>query len=62
MYRMKRMYPFIFILLFAALFITSYYPRIYTSRYGPAWNITTQVGLGAAILLFFITRRKKRHL
>ena len=56
---MKKMIAFIFIILFAMVFILSYMFGIPESRRGKAINLIGQIGLGASLLVFFILPGKK---
>ena len=51
---MKKMIAFVFVILFAAVFILSYMFGIPESKYSGAVNLTGQIGLGASLLVFFL--------
>ena len=55
------MIVFVFIILFAVLFILSYMFGIPESKYGKAVNLTGQVGLGVSLLILFILPGRKRQ-
>ena len=55
------MIVFVFIILFAALFILSYMFGIPESKYGRAVNLIGQAGLGVSLLILFILPGRKRQ-
>jgi len=54
------MIAFLFIILFAIVFILSYMFGIPESKYGKAVNLTGQIGLGVSLLILFILPNRKR--
>ncbi|MFI5196112.1 MAG: hypothetical protein ACHQD8_03415 [Chitinophagales bacterium] len=57
---MKRITAFVFIELFALVFIFSYLHIFRQSGYGNMMNITGQIGMAIYILLFFIIPGRKK--
>ncbi len=53
------MIAFLFLFLFALVFVLSYTDAIQHSRYGQAVNLAGQIGMGASIVLFFILPKTK---
>ena len=57
---MKRIVAFIFIVLFAAVFLISCLPGVYDKSYGKKMNVVGQIGMGAGLIVFFILPGKKK--
>ncbi len=56
---MKRIIAFIFVVLFAGLFLVSWLPGIYDKPCGKPMGIVGQVGMGVGIVVLFLVRGKK---
>jgi hypothetical protein len=57
---MNKFTAFILVLLFAAVYVASFMPVIQQQRFAKVMNITGQIGLAAAILLFLVMPGKKK--
>ena len=58
---MTRGTAFIFIVLFAILFLISCMPGIHGESYGKIMDVAAQIGLGISLLVFFILPPKKKE-